>query len=249
MRELGYILIKLHDLPFGLAEVEGGWPAGQGQETKLENQRELGELLKQSSSRSLRSLLLPLASAFDLWPSTYSDSETLPQVLLGLARYDGESRRDKATVVRLATTFLKAQQVLLKIKRLKWWKVDIALHNNMFNVHPKQLMDQNDKKTGLWIYFKQPLGLHFQNNMLTGLNPRSYEACARTRRGRGRLRWLTPSLREPWLSSLRTWRCQRWPRYMITLQKQRYVQHTSTYCELRSYLSLMRFLTYLDLEL
>ena len=33
------------------------------------------------------------------------------QVLLGLARYDGDSRRDKATVVRLATTFLKAQQV------------------------------------------------------------------------------------------------------------------------------------------
>jgi len=34
------------------------------------------------------------------------------EVLLGLARYDGDSRRDKATVVRLATTFLKAQQVL-----------------------------------------------------------------------------------------------------------------------------------------
>ena len=33
------------------------------------------------------------------------------QVLLGLARYDGDSRRDKATVIRLATTFLKAQQV------------------------------------------------------------------------------------------------------------------------------------------
>ena len=33
------------------------------------------------------------------------------QVLLGLARYDGDSRRDKATVVKLATTFLKAQQV------------------------------------------------------------------------------------------------------------------------------------------
>ena len=36
------------------------------------------------------------------------------QVLLGLARYDGDSRRDKATVVKLATTFLKAQQVSIK---------------------------------------------------------------------------------------------------------------------------------------
>ena len=35
-------------------------------------------------------------------------------MLLGLARYDGDSRRDKATVVRLATTFLKAQQVPLQ---------------------------------------------------------------------------------------------------------------------------------------
>ena len=38
-------------------------------------------------------------------------SVTIFQVLLGLARYDGDSRRDKATVVRLATTFLKSQQV------------------------------------------------------------------------------------------------------------------------------------------
>ena len=115
----------------GLAEVVNGWPAGQAQETKREIQQELGELLKQSSSRSLRFLLLPLALAFDPSPSTYYDHKTLSQVLLGLARYDGESRRDKATVVRLATTFLKAQQVLLKIKRLKWCKVYIALHNNM----------------------------------------------------------------------------------------------------------------------
>ena len=50
----------------GLAEVVNGWPAGQAQETKLESQRELGELLKQNFSRSLRFLLFPLALAFDL---------------------------------------------------------------------------------------------------------------------------------------------------------------------------------------
>ena len=50
----------------GLAEVVDGWPAGQAHETKLENQRELGELLRQSSSRSLRFHLLHLALAFDL---------------------------------------------------------------------------------------------------------------------------------------------------------------------------------------
>ena len=45
----------------GLAEVEDGWPAGQGHETKLENLQELVELLKQSSSRSLGSF-----ASFDL---------------------------------------------------------------------------------------------------------------------------------------------------------------------------------------
>ena len=50
----------------GLAEVVDGWPAGQAHETKLENQQELGELLRQSSSRSLRFVLLPFALTFDL---------------------------------------------------------------------------------------------------------------------------------------------------------------------------------------
>ena len=35
-----------------------------------------------------------------------------PQVVLGLARYDGDTRKDKATVVKMATTFLRAQEVL-----------------------------------------------------------------------------------------------------------------------------------------
>ena len=33
-------------------------------------------------------------------------------MVLGLARYDGETRKDKATIVKMATTFLRAQEVL-----------------------------------------------------------------------------------------------------------------------------------------
>ena len=34
------------------------------------------------------------------------------EVVLGLARYDGDTRRDKASIVHLATTFLKCQEVV-----------------------------------------------------------------------------------------------------------------------------------------